>query len=198
MKKLFLLLGSLMMATTLVAQTHVSQERMTEVYEEARTPYKYGLVIAPTTNKAKIDCPTVFCEGDRWYMTYVLYNGKGAQDGRGYETWLAESDNLLEWRTLGRVLSYRDGAWDENQRGGFLSLVDMEWGGSYALQRYKGRRLMTYIGGAGMCYEAVNGPLHVGLASTKGDPTEAHEWQRNWSSSAYFYTFSKFYGFICK
>ena len=177
MKKLFLLLGSLMMATTLVAQTHVSQERMAEVYEEARTPYKYGLVIAPTTNKAKIDCPTVFREGDRWYMTYVLYNGKGAQDGRGYETWLAESDNLLEWRTLGRVLSYRDGAWDENQRGGFLSLVDMEWGGSYALQRYKGRRWMTYIGGAGTGYEAVNGPLHVGLASTKGDPTEAYEWQ---------------------
>ena len=177
MKKLVLLLGSLLITAMLSAQTHVSQERMAEVYEEVRTPYKYGLVIAPETNKAKIDCPTLFRENGRWYMTYVLYNGKGAKDGRGYETWLAESDNLLEWRTLGRVLSYRDGAWDENQRGGFLSLVDMEWGGSYSLQAYKGRRWMTYIGGAGTGYEAVNGPLHVGLAWTKGDPTEAHEWE---------------------
>ena len=112
MKKLVLLLGSLLITAMLSAQTHVSQERMAEVYEEVRTPYKYGLVIAPETNKAKIDCPTLFRENGRWYMTYVLYNGKGAKDGRGYETWLAESDNLLEWRTLGRVLSYRDGAWD--------------------------------------------------------------------------------------
>lgn len=82
-------------------------------------------------------------------MTYVVYNGKGGTDGRGYETWIAESDNLLEWRTLGRVLSYRDGKWDCNQRGGFPALPDMEWGGSYELQTYKGRHWMTYIGGEG-------------------------------------------------
>lgn len=61
-------------------------------------------------------------------MTYVVYNGKTGTDGRGYETWIAESDNLLDWRTLGRVLSYRDGKWDCNQRGGFPALPDMEWG----------------------------------------------------------------------
>ena len=159
------------------AQRHVSQERMSQVYEEAKTPYKYGLVIAPSTNNAKIDCPTVFREGDKWYMTYVLYNGKGAKDGRGYETWLAESDNLLEWRTLGRVLSYRDGAWDANQRGGFPGLIDMEWGGSYELQRYKDRAWMTYIGGDGRGYEAVEKPLFVGLAWTKQNPATAHEWE---------------------
>lgn len=41
-------------------------------------------------------------------MTYVIYNGKGAKDGRGYETWFAESDDLLHWNTKGRVLSFRD------------------------------------------------------------------------------------------
>ncbi|MDO4758085.1 MAG: malectin domain-containing carbohydrate-binding protein [Rikenellaceae bacterium] len=177
MKRLLILLAAISCTLTVSAQRHVSQERMAEVYEEARTPYKYGLVIAPTTNKAKIDCPTVFQENGRWYMTYVLYNGQGAKDGRGYETWLAESDNLLEWRTLGRVLEFRDGTWDENQRGGFLSLVDMEWGGSYALQKFKNRRWMTYIGGAGTGYEAVNAPLNVGLAWTKKDPTVAHNWE---------------------
>ena len=150
---------------------------MAEVYEEARTPYKYGLVIAPETNNAKIDCPTLFREGDKWYMTYVLYNGKGAKDGRGYETYLAESENLLEWKTLGKVLEWPEKGWDMNQRGGFPALVDMEWGGSYELQQFKNRRWMTYIGGAGRGYEAVEAPLNIGLAWTKQDPTKAHPWQ---------------------
>ena len=74
----------------------VAQERMEQIFEEAKTPYKYGLVVAPEDNHHKIDCPTVFRQGDKWLMTYVVYNGKGGTDGRGYETWLAESDNLLE------------------------------------------------------------------------------------------------------
>lgn len=64
----------------------------------------------------------MFREGDSWYMTYVVYNGKTGQDGRGYETWLAKSSDLLHWKTLGRVLAYRDGKWDCNQRGGFPHL----------------------------------------------------------------------------
>ena len=108
-----------------VGQSHVSQQRMAEVYEEARTPYKYGLVVAPTDNNHKIDCPTVFREGDKWYMTYVVYNGKSGKDGRGYETWIAESNDLLQWSTLGRVLAYADTGWDMNQRGGFPALIDM-------------------------------------------------------------------------
>lgn len=160
-----------------VGQTHVTQQRMNEVYKEARTPYKYGLVIAPADNNHKIDCPTIFREGDKWYMTYVVYNGKGGLDGRGYETWLAESDNLLEWKTLGRVLAYADKGWDCNQRGGFPALIDMEWGGSYAMHRYNGKSWMTYIGGEGTGYEAVNAPLSIGLAWTKGNPGTAHLWQ---------------------
>ena len=52
----------------------------TDVYK--RQPYKYGLAVAPADNKHKIDCPTVFREGDKWYMTYVVYNGKSGLDGR--------------------------------------------------------------------------------------------------------------------
>lgn len=176
-KQFSLLFAALLLTLSTTAQRHVSQERMAEIYEEARTPYKYGLVIAPETNEAKIDCPTLFQENGRWYMTYVLYNGKGAKDGRGYETYLAESENLLEWKTLGKVLEWPEKGWDRNQRGGFLSLVDMEWGGSYELQKFKNRRWMTYIGGAGRGYEAVEAPLNVGLAWTKQDPTKAHPWQ---------------------
>src|SRR5690554_2326285 len=96
----------------LLSQTVVPQSKMEKVYEEVKTPYKYGLVIAPGTNNEKMDCPTVFRKGDKWYMTYLRYDGQSGKDGRGYETWLAESDDLLQWKTLGRLLSYRDGKWD--------------------------------------------------------------------------------------
>ena len=177
MKKLLLAVFSIATTFSLYAQREVPQERMEQIYEEVKTPYKYGLAVAPADNYHKIDCPTVFRQGDKWLMTYVVYNGKGGTDGRGYETWIAESDNLLEWRTLGRVLSYRDGKWDCNQRGGFPALPDMEWGGSYELQTYKGRHWMTYIVGEGTGSAAVKAPVYVGLAWAKGDKSTAHEWE---------------------
>ncbi len=159
-----------------VTDNVVSQDVMAKVYEQVRTPYKYGLVIAPETNKRKFDCPTVFRVDDFWYMTYVCYNGSGGTDGRGYETWLAKSDDLLHWETLGRILAYGDDCWDLNQRGGFPALIDYEWGGSYNIHKFNGNYWMTYIGGPGSGYEAVNAPLSIGLASTSDDVTTAHQW----------------------
>ena len=147
------------------------------VYDEVKTPFKYGMVVAPADNHHKIDCPTVFREGNKWMMTYVVYNGKDGTDGRGYETWLAQSDDLLHWTTLGRILSYKEEGWDMNQRGGFPALIDWTWGGSYAMNKYKGRHWMTYIGGHGTGYEAVREPLNIGMAWTDGDISKAHEWQ---------------------
>lgn len=172
----------LLMLTVLpvAAQSYVvTQQEMQPVYEASLTPYKYGLVVAPEDNYHKIDCPTVFREGDSWYMTYVVYNGKGGKDGRGYETWLSQSHDLLHWQTLGRVLSYIDNdstRWDRNQRGGFPALLDWTWGGTYRLQDTDGRHWMTYLGGFGRGYEGVEAPLHVGMAYTDGDITQAHEW----------------------
>ena len=150
---------------------------MQRIYQEVRTPYKYGMVVAPTDNYHKIDCPTVFQQDGKWYMTYVVYNGKEGLDGRGYETWLAESDDLLHWQTKGRLLSYKDEGWDMNQRGGFPALIDWTWGGSYGIAKYKKNYWMTYIGGHGTGYEAVREPLNIGLAWTSSDITQAHEWQ---------------------
>ena len=67
------------------AQQQVPQNKMEEIYEKIKTPYKYGLVIAPTTNKYKVDCPSVFREGNKWYMTYLMYNGQnGKEIGRAH------------------------------------------------------------------------------------------------------------------
>ena len=82
MKKLLLAVFSITTTFSLYAQREVSQERMEQIYEEVKTPYKYGLAVAPTDNYHKIDCPTVFRQGDKWLMTYVVYNGKTGTDGR--------------------------------------------------------------------------------------------------------------------
>ena len=170
-----------LLATLSLCITHyalcIEKKVMQRIYNEVRTPYKYGMVVAPTDNYHKIDCPTVFREGDKWLMTYVVYNGKDGLDGRGYETWLSESDDLLHWNTLGRILSYKNDGWDMNQRGGFPALIDWTWGGSYGISKYKKNYWMTYIGGHGTGYEAVREPLNIGMAWTAADITTAHEWQ---------------------
>lgn len=166
---LFLLPG-----TEAAGQRPVPQQRMERVYDEVKTPYKYGLVVVPDHDYNKIDSPTVFRYKKKWYMTYVLYDGKYTTDGRGYETWLAESDDLLHWNTLGRLLSLCRGTWDSFQRGGYMSLIAPRWGGSYRPRMYDGRYWLSYIGGDSRGYEA--GTLCVGMASTDKDISQAHEW----------------------
>lgn len=155
----------------------ISKNVMQKIYDEVKTPYKYGMVVAPKDNYHQIDCPMVYHEGNRWFMTYVVYNGKDGTDGRGYETWLATSDDLLQWKTLGRLLCYADKGWDMNQRAGYPALIDWTWNGSYEMAKYKGRHWMSYFGGEGTGYEAIHKPLNMGMAFTKGDITQAHPWE---------------------
>ena len=65
-----------------------------------------------------VDCPSVFRHGGRWYMVYIRMNKVG------YETQLAASDDLLSWRPLGKILSFRKGTWDASQAAGFVALQD--------------------------------------------------------------------------
>lgn len=149
----------------------VPEEVMQRIYEEIRTPYKYGLVMVPSDPSKKMDCPTIFRKGKTWYMTYIVY------DGRGYETWLAQSEDLLNWKDLGRIMSFSDSAdWDFNQKAGYAALVDPSWGGGYALEKYEGKYWMPYFGGSQRGYE--KGLLSIGMAYTAGDPSKTHEWQR--------------------
>lgn len=177
MKKILLTILSLISVLSGFTADIIPQSDMQRIYNEVRTPYKYGMVVAPTDNYHKIDCPTVFRVGDKWLMTYVVYNGKDGLDGRGYETWLASSDDLLHWNTEGRILSYKEEGWDMNQRGGFPALIDWTWAGNYGISKYKKNYWLTYIGGHGTGYEAVREPLNIGIAWTDGDITQAHEWQ---------------------
>jgi len=177
-KSLLFIIGCIVSSFYASAQKSVQQETMQKIYDEVKTPYKYGLALAPSDNNHKMDCPTVFRKNGKWYMSYLVYNGKSGKDGRGYETWLAESDNLLQWKTLGRILSFPEdgsGRWDENQRAGYIALIDFQWGGSYKPQKFDGKYWLSYFGGTGRGYE--QGRLEEGIAFTTEDITTAHEWK---------------------
>lgn len=149
----------------------VPPEIMQQIYEEVKTPFKYGLILVPESNQYKMDCPTVFWQNDIWYMTYIVF------DGNGYETWLAESNNLLEWKIKGKILQFSDSTdWDANQKAGYLSLIDYNWGEPPVVNRFDGKYWMSYIGGNSKGYE--KGILSIGMAYTENDPATVHEWQR--------------------
>ncbi|WP_108823230.1 glycosylase [Dysgonomonas sp. Marseille-P4361] len=147
----------------------VSDEVMNKVYEEIKTPYKYGLVLLPENSSKMVDSPSIFKVGDKWYMTYIVF------DGRGYETLLAISDNLLDWTSQGKLMSFTENTWDANQKAGYIALQDFTWGGTYEVNKYDNKYWMSYLGGATEGYEA--GILGIGIANTD-NLTMAKEWNR--------------------
>jgi predicted GH43/DUF377 family glycosyl hydrolase len=69
-----------------------------------RTPYKLNRLVVAASKEAdafdaqSADVPFVFCHGHRFYMTYVGF------DGEGYQTGLASSSDLINWRKEGLIL----------------------------------------------------------------------------------------------
>lgn len=145
----------------------VSLETMENVYDEVKTPYKYGVVFQHPDSTKMIDSPTIFRESGLWYMTYIVF------DGQGYETWIAESEDLLHWESKGKILSFTEDTWDANQKAGYVSLVNIDWGGDYSAEKYQDKYWMTYLGGNTAGYEA--GVLKIGLANST-TLTEVNEW----------------------
>jgi len=151
------------------AEKTVPKSVMHQIYEEVKTPYKYGLIMVPEDTTKMLDCPSVFRHNDSWYMSYIVF------DGNGYETWLAESSDLLNWNTLGKIMSFTENTWDANQKAGYISLQDFNWGGSYEVQKYENKYWLSYLGGATSGYEA--GTLGIGIANSD-NLTQIKEWNR--------------------
>jgi predicted GH43/DUF377 family glycosyl hydrolase len=166
--KAIFILSILAGATELSAQV-VPEKVMQEIYQKIKTPYKFGLVMVPPDNSKMMDSPSIFRFKNSWYMTYIVF------DGKGYETWLAQSDNLLNWETKGRLMSFTENTWDANQKAGYIALQDFIWGGSYEVQKFNGKYWMSYLGGSTEGYEA--GKLGIGIAFSE-KLNEATEWQR--------------------
>ena len=147
----------------------VTDDEMKAIYEEIKTPYKYGIVL-PQEDGDPVDSPNIFRVNDVWYMIYLRF-----LRGTGYVARLAKSPDLLHWTTCGTVAPFREKGWDAWQCSPSAALVDHEWGGGYEIHPYDGKYWFTYIGGAGKGYEP--DPLKIGLAYTS-DPTSAKEWTR--------------------
>lgn len=154
-----------------ISRFTVSNEVLQRIYNKVVTPFKYGLVMVPDNDSEMFDCPTIFRMKNKWYMTFVVFNGKG------YETWIAKSNDLLHWMRLGRVLSFTDTIdWDCNQKAGYPALIDYIWGHSYHIAKFNNKYWMSYFGGRGIGYE--KGTLSIGIAFTNNKPTKAMQWNR--------------------
>ncbi|MBI1685148.1 family 43 glycosylhydrolase [Caulobacter hibisci] len=74
-----------------------------------RTPYKYGRLVLGPTNEAGafdeklVDCPFVFSANDRFYLVYSGW------DGTGYQTGIAESQDLVSWSKRRLILARQPG-----------------------------------------------------------------------------------------
>lgn len=149
--------------------SEVSGSEMEKVYEEVKTPFKYGIVLAAPDVTKMADSPTIFRLNEKWYMNYIIF------DGTGYETWLAESDDLLHWTPKGKTMSFTDSTWDANQKAGYVSLINTEWGGDYKPMKFDNKYWISYLGGPVAGYEA--GQLGIGMAHTN-DLANANEYTR--------------------
>lgn len=59
----------------------VSQEVMEQVFEEIKTPFKYGVVFQHPDTSKMIDSPTIFRQDEVWYMTYIVLMDKATKHG---------------------------------------------------------------------------------------------------------------------
>jgi len=148
----------------------VDQNILEQVYDEVKTPFKYGVVLKGGGTNEMVDCPSVFRYGSHWYMMYVAIS-----NSVGYQTFLATSDDLLHWSKLGKILAFSENGWDAWQADGGIALADCRWDGTHKLQKFDGKYWLSYIGGAKQGYE--KDPLSLGLAWT-GNPSAPQAWHR--------------------
>lgn len=132
------------------------------IRDAIRTPKKHGqLVIAPSYKKGAfdshaVDCPFPFYHEGKYWMTYVGW------DGTGYQTGLASSDDLLNWRKEGLLLGRGPkGSVTEYNAAITCILRDNALFGPGTLKRVNGRFAATYHAYPNPGYET--GPAVVGL-----------------------------------
>ena len=127
------------------------------------TPYKYGhLVLSPANDATafdhkSVDDPFVFRHDDAFAMLYIGF------DGVGYQTGLATSSNLVDWKRVACV-ARRDPSSRYTKYNVALSCVVRENGltSQGNLKRVKGRYLGAWNAYPGAGYE--EGAAVIGLA----------------------------------
>jgi len=152
------------------------------------TPYKYGkLVLSASGVKGEydsefVDCPFVFRHDNRFYLTFVAF------DGAGYQTGLAVSEDLVHWEKQGAILK-RDPSspilkhnvamnWILRENGlhspGELTRVDGKYLGAY--HAYPNQGLEEGAAVIGLCRSSNFKDWEVGPPVLL--PQDGAEWER--------------------
>jgi predicted GH43/DUF377 family glycosyl hydrolase len=157
------------------------------VVDRCATPHKYGRLVLSGTGLAadfdskSVDCPFVFRHENRFYMTYLGF------DGTGYQTGLASSIDLTAWKREGCILR-RDPASPVTRHNIAMNWIVRENGlrSPGNLKRIRGRYLGVYHAYPNSGYEA--GPAVIGLCWSSDlrqwevgppilDPREGAAWE---------------------
>jgi Predicted glycosylase len=144
--------------------------------ERYLTPYKYGRPaltgsgIEGAFDSRAVDCPFVFYHNGRYHMMFVGF------DGKGYQTGLAVSDDLIHWVKKGRILEReKNNGWDRTGAAGTWIIRENDaFTGLPTLKKIEGRYWMAYHAYPREGYEA--GAAQLGLAWS--DDEELLEWHR--------------------
>lgn len=137
----------------------ISAEKMRDIYEKIKTPYKFGAIIKD--DEYLTDSPSVFRYNGRWYMYFIKIHKN--TKASGYETHLASSDNLLDWKYEGKLFErVENERWDSRQIAGYAAFVDIDFGGTNEIKPVNNKYYTAYLGGNLNGYET--DPLSMGLA----------------------------------
>lgn len=140
-------------------KSKISSEKMNEIYEKIKTPYKVGAVMKD--DEYLVDSPTLFRFDNKWYMVFIKIHKDVSVSG--YETHMASSDNLVDWTYEGKLFERLENEhWDSKQIAGYAAFVDTEFGGTNRIKPVNGKYYISYLGGNLNGYET--DPLSMGLA----------------------------------
>lgn len=139
------------------------------------TPYKYpepvlvGSGIPGKFDESAVDIPFVFRHNHQFYMMYTGY------DGKGYQSALAVSDDLIHWTPKGIILGRDDNGNRWDKVGAAATWMLKESDNLYDVPRLKkvdGKYWLVYHSYPQKGYE--EGPAEIGLAWS--DDEELMEW----------------------
>ncbi|AEI43286.1 hypothetical protein [Paenibacillus mucilaginosus] len=139
------------------------------------TPYKLGEPVLAGSGLPgsfdlnAVDCPFVFRHNGAFYMMYVGF------DGKGYQTALATSDNLLDWKHLAVILARsEEDRWDARNVAGTWMLKENRIDAPPLLKKWKNKYWLVYHAYPDYGYE--EGSAKIGLAWTEDE--NLLEWHR--------------------
>jgi predicted GH43/DUF377 family glycosyl hydrolase len=102
---LLVILGSMLLCTLRAAAQAPGHSASRPDVSSWRTPFKLGRLILDksgtpgTFDSQGVDGAFVFSADGKFYMTYIGF------DGIGYQTGLAESDDLVNWKKQGLIMA---------------------------------------------------------------------------------------------